>query len=149
MMFKHMTTYLRMPTTLYLKIMTHTWHRSFYGRRCLCLRLGISYGGIFMRNWLWEKIYLKEGNALRMCHLFGEQNETMDHLFLKCHFPCTIWFDTALSYMMDIDPHTSFTSWREYWLRKRIDGSIELERILYMNFILWHIWKTRNEKMFR
>ena len=70
--FKQMTTYLKMPTTLHLRILSHTWHGSFYGRRCLYPRSGISYGGLFIINWQWEKIYLNEGYALRICVLYVE-----------------------------------------------------------------------------
>lgn len=84
-----------------------------------------------------------------MCPLCGEHNETMEHLFLKCHFARAIWFDTPLSFMMDIDQHTSSSSCWEYWMGKRIDGLIELEHIIYMGLVLWYIWKTRDGKIFK
>ena len=50
-----------------------------------------------------ENLFKRKVCIENMCPSCVEHNETMEHLFLKCHFACALVFDTPLSFMMDID----------------------------------------------
>lgn len=51
--------------------------------------------------------------------------------------------------MMDNNIHSSFKTWWESWIEKKKIRQINMENIIYMDCVLWHIWRARNDEIFK
>ncbi|XP_050217822.1 uncharacterized protein LOC126668680 [Mercurialis annua] len=82
------------------------------------------------------------------CKWCGEQ-ETVLHLLFLCPFTRHIWFQCPLNFRSTWGTHTSFAQhWKATISQLKEIGSSSQDISLYC-FTLWHIWKTRNNLIFR
>lgn len=79
----------------------------------------------------------------------GKPNESMEHLFLKCHFAHAIWYGRPFSFMMDNNIHSSFKAWWKSWIERKKIRPKNMEHIICMSFVLLYIWRARSDKIFR
>ncbi|XP_030923476.1 uncharacterized protein LOC115950416 [Quercus lobata] len=83
------------------------------------------------------------------CAVCGEDQETLDHLFMSCHFARAIWYGAA----QGLRTHFIYTTDMANWMKSQIEncniksqGDIEI--LTEQGAILWTIWKTRNRAIF-
>ena len=83
------------------------------------------------------------------CVACGEDQETLDHPFMSCHFAKAIWYGA----MQGLGTHLIYTTYMANWMKSQIEnchlkcqGDIEI--LTEQGVILWTIWKTRNRAIF-
>lgn len=67
--------------------------------------------------------------------------------FLQCPLAWTIWYSSPLTFMLDNRNSSSFILW--WVIEKKQEGLNDLEQVRYISFILWQIWRARNDKIYR
>lgn len=72
----------------------------------------------------------------------------IEHLFLNYPFAHAIWYGSPLSFLMNQIVTNCFASWWNTWMDRKSIGVIDQTKIIFMSYVLWQIWKTRNEKFY-
>ncbi|XP_057760560.1 uncharacterized protein LOC130980936 [Arachis stenosperma] len=77
--------------------------------------------------------------------------ETVEHAFLLCDWVRATWFGAECQSIPTRETVTSIGNWLLENIRKiRAAGGEEQEkRISNFGFLMWEIWKTRNDKLFQ
>ena len=83
------------------------------------------------------------------CPRCGESEETVTHAIFECPPALQVWSLASTPSAPDIFPLTSIYANMDYlfWRKNNIDAP-ELDRDPYP-WIIWYIWKARNDKLFR
>lgn len=108
---------------------------------------------ILLFIWMFINKAIPTGDCLKSHHLSvnmhcifcHDSEETMDHLFMHCHFARAIWFGSFLNFSFMQDPSKSIIQWIvqfcEMWLNNSKDNLFSLS----CSFIILHkIWEARN-----
>lgn len=76
--------------------------------------------------------------------------EDSNHIFRSCPIACKAWECSSLHFVASHQPLLSISLWLEYWLERFIkaNGAHSYRVPLFVG-ILWAIWKTRNDQIFR
>lgn len=92
-------------------------------------------------------IYRKTGLGDPVCRICGEEQETVEHLLLKCQHTQEVWKVAPLQWDGAVDQQGDFKRWwvRISEARERPKG---MEHIGLTANILWQVWKDRNKKEF-
>ena len=81
------------------------------------------------------------------CVMCEQEEETLDHLFLKCPFARALWFATPRNFHSDTIP--SIQQWLISILEKHKAGKEQEDNVLTdISATLWAIWTYRNKVMF-
>ena len=76
-----------------------------------------------------------------------QEEETLDHLFLKCPFARALWFSSPRNFRSDAIP--SIRQWLISTLEKyKVGNGQEDNALTYISATLWVIWIYRNKVMF-
>ncbi|KAJ1410278.1 Reverse transcriptase zinc-binding domain [Sesbania bispinosa] len=84
------------------------------------------------------------------CKICGSQSETVEHAFLLCPWVTPIWFGSSLQWNPNPNTANRFDTWlwgKMQFLKDRPTG--KNQQITYLAFLLWNIWKQRNNSVFR
>ena len=100
-------------------------------------------GAVPVKELIWRRV--KVGDPI--CTMCGEEVETLEHMLLKCSKVKDIWKLAPIHW--DGSEHRS-DKFKEWWTvvseaRCRIQGKAHIGLTAY---ILWQIWKNRNNKVF-
>ena len=82
-----------------------------------------------------------------MCRICVEEQETVEHLLLKCQHTQEVWKTAPIQWHGAVDQQGDFKRW---WIRisearKRPRG---MEHIELTASVFWQVWKERNKKEF-
>ena len=81
------------------------------------------------------------------CVMCEQEDETLDHLFLKCPFARALWFALPLNFHSDAIP--SIWQWLITTIEKYKVGNEQEDNVLTdISATLWVIWTYRNMVMF-
>eukprot|EP00268_Persea_americana_P063135 TRINITY_DN8154_c0_g1_i2.p1 TRINITY_DN8154_c0_g1~~TRINITY_DN8154_c0_g1_i2.p1 ORF type:complete len:183 (+),score=16.69 TRINITY_DN8154_c0_g1_i2:641-1189(+) len=107
-------------------------------------------------GWLYPEKFLRQTTSKEedwaisnICVLCGKVNETVDHLFVYCEFPYSLWcrFLARCGVLWSLP--RSLVGLIEAWRFSSFFGSgLILWRIIPFA-ILWFVWKERNNRIFR
>ncbi|CAN6543682.1 unnamed protein product [Malus baccata var. baccata] len=96
-----------------------------------------------------KNLYIRRSFPSPICPLCNSQDESIEHLFLFCPWVEVVWFGGMLN-LRPIRQHVS--SWASWLVQMGAaeNGSAEvrINRISYIAFTCWHIWKSRCEFQF-
>ncbi|CAN6555765.1 unnamed protein product [Malus baccata var. baccata] len=96
-----------------------------------------------------KNLYIRRSSPSPICPLCNSQDESIEHLFLFCPWVEVVWFGGMLN-LRPIRQHVS--SWASWLMQMGAaeNGSAEvrINRISYIAFTCWHIWKSRCEFQF-
>lgn len=93
-------------------------------------------------------LYYRHIIADPICQLCRDSNptpETTEHLFLHCSWTKKVWTHAHLPCPIQHDQHHRF----EAWLLHIFDKEKNLQFYAQIAYVLWHIWKARNDFIFR
>ena len=83
------------------------------------------------------------------CAVCGEYQETLDHLFMSCHFARAIWYVAAQGLRTHLTNTTDLVNWMKSQIGNcNIKSHGDIEILTEQGAILWTIWKTRNRAIF-
>lgn len=80
-----------------------------------------------------------------ICPLCGLDEETIEHLFLNCNFAQRVWRASNLVLEFSIGTPVGFSVWFSAWINEAPDKEV----IRHSIFILWAIWRVRNDVLFK
>lgn len=83
------------------------------------------------------------------CPFCQEDRETLEHLFLRCHFARAVWLGSDITICTDILPYHTISDWICNWLQgsqKEIRIKTCIPTLLVT---LWRIWNHRNGIVFK
>ncbi|KAK4258076.1 hypothetical protein QN277_007576 [Acacia crassicarpa] len=108
-----------------------------------------------VQNFLWRSLnravatnaalYSRRRGLTKLCPVCEEADETLEHLFFQCPWTRCVWFGCSLGVKFDCLRVVNFNSW---WMRFLGMNSKFPQVISLLCWILWYIWKQRNEKVF-
>ncbi|XP_025670514.2 uncharacterized protein [Arachis hypogaea] len=77
--------------------------------------------------------------------------ETVEHALLLCDWARATWFGAECKWTPTLETVNSIGSWMVKCIRKIREGGgdDQEKRISKLGFLLWEIWKTRNNKLFQ
>lgn len=93
-------------------------------------------------------IYERDGKGDPWCRCCGEKIETVEHTLLTCRLAQEVWRIAPIQWD-DIEDckHCLWKWWQKLpGARKRKEGDKHIQLTAY---ILWHIWKNRNQVVFQ
>ncbi|XP_010266974.1 PREDICTED: uncharacterized protein LOC104604373 [Nelumbo nucifera] len=82
------------------------------------------------------------------CSLCDEEEESFEHLFLKCPLAKQVWFGADIAIHSDVTTDMSMADWLTNWIKlfkSRFTIDIDLLKVISL---LWHIWIARNTLVF-
>lgn len=79
------------------------------------------------------------------CSLCSQDLETIDHLFFNCDFAKTVWRASHLGFDFTVGTALGFVDWFVQWLKHVPDKELIQDSI----FIMWSIWRARNDVLFK
>ncbi|KAK4255381.1 hypothetical protein QN277_008388 [Acacia crassicarpa] len=80
-----------------------------------------------------------------LCPICEQTEETTEHLFFHCAWTRCVWFGCPLGGRVDFAKITNFRSW---WIQILGMTSFSSYDLSLISWLLWLIWKQRNEKVF-
>ncbi|KAK4268485.1 hypothetical protein QN277_025138 [Acacia crassicarpa] len=86
----------------------------------------------------------KRGRS-NLCPICEDAVEDIEHLFFHCHWTRCVWFGSILGARIDLSCVSSFNDW---WLHLLSMPSFKAQDISLICWLLWYIWKERNDKVF-
>lgn len=82
------------------------------------------------------------------CPRCGADNETINHAIFECPQALQTWAHVATPTPSTFPSASHFTNIDYLFFRKNDIEDLELDRYPYP-WIMWYIWKTRNDKLFK
>ena len=105
------------------------WHN------CLATSSNLSYRGLTLAD---------------QCLTCLHDGEDSTHIFRECPIACEAWERSTLHMVVSHQPLLAIDLWLEFWLEKFIkEDGLQSPRVPLFIGILWAIWKTRNDQVFR
>ncbi|XP_072084749.1 uncharacterized protein [Arachis hypogaea] len=97
-----------------------------------------------------ERLFKRRMVNSPMCQICFMEPETIEHTLLLCSWTRAAWFGSQCQYCPSQDHITSFGEWLLQKIRRiKEEGRTDKEeRIGKMIFLIWEIWKTRNQAIF-
>ncbi|KAJ1378991.1 Ribonuclease H-like superfamily [Sesbania bispinosa] len=85
-----------------------------------------------------------------LCPICSQEEESIDHLFLKCDWTRAFWFAAHPTLRPSVNHNSGFKE----WLGEKLNlikglGEGSLAASTELAFSLWNIWKTRNNFVFK
>lgn len=85
-----------------------------------------------------------------LCHLCGNESETINHIFLQCTNAQRLWHQLRLSHIVNTISRTSPPS---QWLYPLFNNNKypmphKINQQTFMSFTLWNLWISRNDNNF-
>lgn len=101
------------------------------------------------RHWTGDRRRRHSLDAIDLCYLCDQEEETIDHILATCSFSREVWF-TILNALGIQLPETAPTT-LAWWRRLLVAVTSECRRGMDSLFALvsWHLWKERNVRCFR
>ncbi|CAN6563499.1 unnamed protein product [Malus baccata var. baccata] len=112
-----------------------------------------------IRHFLWASLHrgLPTGKALfsrrlspsPSCPICRCDDETVEHVFLRCPWVAAVWFGGALNYIVDVASIGSWAMWLHSVLLSNWGSSVDRRWFqAYVAFTCWFIWKARCDYVF-
>ncbi|KAG5516000.1 hypothetical protein RHGRI_036892 [Rhododendron griersonianum] len=79
------------------------------------------------------------------CSLCSQDLETIEHLFFNCDFAKIVWRASHLGFDFTVGTALGFVDWFVQWLKHALDKELIQDLI----FIMWSIWRDRNDVLFK
>lgn len=93
---------------------------------------------------------MRKMSSYPMCPRCGYFEETVEHTLLLCESSARVWFAPSFNYKIDLQSISSFDNWFEAFCL--IDG-LEKNHLSFcltkISFLLWEIWKSRCNFVFK
>ncbi|RYR09735.1 hypothetical protein Ahy_B05g078136 [Arachis hypogaea] len=86
-----------------------------------------------------------------LCQICLKQNESVEHALLLCEWVRAVWFGAECQCIPTTETVSSLENWLMDNIKKiRAEGGEDQEkRISRIGFLLWEVWKSRNDKLFQ
>ncbi|KAM6556810.1 hypothetical protein CsatB_003829 [Cannabis sativa] len=81
------------------------------------------------------------------CPIFGEAEETTEHLFLYCNFAFHLWRSSPWGVMPVLDSGARMWDWVTFLWNLKSRGVDTDELFLYASIVVDTIWRARNDKV--
>ncbi|XP_025661584.1 uncharacterized protein [Arachis hypogaea] len=98
-----------------------------------------------------KEIWKEEDGTRPIMSDMLKRDETVEHALLLCDWARATWFGAECQWTPTAETVNSIGSWMVECIRKIIagGGDDQEKRISKLGFLLWEIWKTRNNKLFQ
>nr|DAD26983.1 TPA_asm: hypothetical protein HUJ06_028451 [Nelumbo nucifera] len=83
-----------------------------------------------------------------LCPRCGEEEESVAHVLLKCHFAKAVWFASNLAVRTEGIDHDSFSDWFAELLAQQHEMPNNQDWLQAYSVFCWEIWKARNGLIF-
>lgn len=98
----------------------------------------------------WDNIRKRGVLGPSRCLLYGEQEETMEHLLNSCIFTSWLWNIFAKIFQQSDRDRGSIINTLNSWRGNFSDYEIlNSAWALKPSFIIWNVWKERNKRIFK
>ncbi|CAA7027444.1 unnamed protein product [Microthlaspi erraticum] len=82
------------------------------------------------------------------CSRCGAEKESVNHLFFECPAAVQVWTLSDIPSAPGIFPCDALYNNLDYLLWRAKDNNVPEKKLAIFPWILWFIWKARNEKVF-
>lgn len=103
------------------------------------------------RNWTADRLHKRGGPHNEKCRLCDQEEETAEHLTLRCCFAKETWFQFQGTHDTMCAAASSASSIGDWWRRLcAAPGRRDMvhQEITLAAYIAWHLWKERNRRVF-
>ncbi|RYQ94508.1 hypothetical protein Ahy_B08g089422 [Arachis hypogaea] len=98
-----------------------------------------------------SNLYKKRIAESPICQICTKEVETTEHALLLCEWTRAAWFGADCQCIPTTETVTEFGDWFMTIIQKikSVGGEEENRRISKIGFLVWEIWKTRNQKVYQ
>jgi len=98
----------------------------------------------------WENIWRRGVLGPSRCQLYEAQEETMEHLLNDCIFTSRLWDTFVTIFQQTYRDKESIINTLNNWRRNFSKYEfLHLAWVLILGFIIWNVWKERNNRIFK
>ncbi|KAM1672856.1 hypothetical protein ACFXTN_037708 [Malus domestica] len=96
-----------------------------------------------------KNLYIRRSSPSPICPLCNSFDESIEHLFLFCPWVEVVWFGGRLNLRPNRQQVSSWASWlMQMGAAENGSAEVRIDRISYIAFTCWHIWKSRCDFQF-